>query len=1649
LKKASEIQRKSRLSQVLHMMLALALMIGWIPAVPQAVRATAGTPGGVDEAALRLWLKADTGSVTLSGSDVTQWRDSSGKGNHFVNDGSIAAISARPKPKYVSSNIGLNYQPTIQFVRSGSSILQDANGLFGDGESVNDASVFTVAGGVPTIENTQLFDESLTSGNFGASLPHKLNSNTADGFGTVIWDAGILTSGSGFPRVTATNQVTKSLYNMWGLHFDANPTVESAVYQSIYRDGQTVLDSTAPRLPFIGKADGPMSIGSAAGGGSGYNGQMGEMIVFTAPLTPTQRRQVETYLAIKFGTSLTEGNYLSAGSSPLVVWDAAVNAAYNNNVAGVALDQVGALAQAQSKSSSPGVPQVVIRAANSLTDKQYLLWGDNGSTEPAVPYGSGFMKLARTWKVQNTGNTGTVQVAIPVSVIPLGGVLLQSNDNGFVSSTQVPLSPTQIGGVDYYAAEATLTDGSYFTFAEKLPEVQLTSLELWDAAQQVAMNTAFLPSKTSGYEAVVAEAVDNIRVMAQAEAGTHINIILNNYVNTNLVIADPTQLPLVPGVNKLTIELSKGDSINAYHVDVVRKLSKGANGKIELNAGTVTASSYQPNTTNIPTNVVDGIWDTDVRWSASGQGQWLQFDLGRPETVTYMQIAFLNAHERLSNFEILGSNDAEFTTSVVLLPQRKSRILQLTDQLLQPYVLKNPASLRYLRIVGYGNTAEGSSGNWNSITETELYTGTPPVIVEPEEPSGPPQAGDKPVEAVPPMTVVKVSTANQLQAALDQVVQGTVIELQSGIYEQNGPFVIKNKQGSSALPIRITAAELGKAIITGNSYMHVENSKHIEVSGLTFRNGIGGAGGEQTLLDRGWNAEDEFIKTRAGVHPGVELYNSSNVSILRNTFALDETGQPYRFSTPDGQVWCLTGIEGSCRIGGGDSYNPDSPVYSGPTPHTDSSLITDNGTHRHYIRVEGISSHNRIAYNEIGPKKGFGAVVTYNGEAGHNISQNDVIEYNYFHSLGPRVTNGMEAIRLGLSGLSLKSGHVTIQHNLFDGLNAEDEIISVKSSDNIIRYNTLRNSFGGIVARHGHRNSFYGNFIIGDGKKAGMGGFRIYGNDHKIYNNYMEGLTDRGIELDGGSHDGGPDGGSNPTVTWKEGSTEQSAVLNTLSSEKQTEILRGHWRQYNVQIFNNTLVNIGGKTNSFYIGGRTYQPVGSKITNNLVFSNAGTIFHETNLITDASRPTYAGNQVDGVAAISANATVIGATYKGDLRLIRSTDGLIRLSGYSPAIDASQGTYYLADDMDGQTRYTTPDVGADEYSAGVTPTQRPLTTLDVGPQAGRNIPIEEDEPNLSSLMLQPSLLLSPEFNSNTTFYKVMIPSGSGSVKLIPTALATGSQIRMSIDGKADQLLLSGQESQTLTIAANGSVIRVEVKLPSGKSKTYTIFAEREREIHYSSPDTPAPAPVPVPVPTPVPMPTPAPIPAQPEPTTPSPSEQVVEFVDAKSHWAGEVITEAVKKGIVNGYPDGSFKPEEPMTRLHFAALIVRALGLSGVGEGVTFTDEADIPEWATGEVSAAIEAGILNGYEDHSLRPNQSINRAEMVTMLLRAYKQNTKFSDAPFFSDTSLIPEWAQSSVNEAAALGLIEGRDNNEFAPNETATRAEAVMVLMRMLEQ
>lgn len=343
--------------------------------------------------------------------------------------------------------------------------------------------------------------------------------------------------------------------------------------------------------------------------------------------------------------------------------------------------------------------------------------------------------------------------------------------------------------------------------------------------------------------------------------------------------------------------------------------------------------------------------------------------------------------------------------------------------------------------------------------------------------------------------------------------------------------------------------------------------------------------------------------------------------------------------------------------------------------------LTENGNSLKWLYIGGENSHhNRIDRNLFEEKHDLGNFITFDGSS-TQVSQYDIVEYNHFRNIGPRADNEMEAIRVGWSNISMSNGYITLQYNLFENCDGDPEIVSVKSGGNIFRYNTVRNSQGVVSSRHGNGNSFYGNFFLGDGSKSGLGGIRIYGQDHKVYNNYFEGLTGSGYDA---------------TIAVDGGDVDTSGALNA------------HWRVYRAEIVNNTLVN---NMTGIEIG-KNYSlaPKDSTIANNIIEGSSGKLINEFKAPVNM---TYEGNIAYPAGSATVGITASAAQVNAADPLFTTANGLQKLSGTSPAINASAGDYsYISEDMDGQPRSGIADTGADEYRTDAI-LRMPLTTSDVG------------------------------------------------------------------------------------------------------------------------------------------------------------------------------------------------------------------------------------------------------------------------------------------------------------------------------------------------
>lgn len=165
----------------------------------------------------------------------------------------------------------------------------------------------------------------------------------------------------------------------------------------------------------------------------------------------------------------------------------------------------------------------------------------------------------------------------------------------------------------------------------------------------------------------------------------------------------------------------------------------------------------------------------------------------------------------------------------------------------------------------------------------------------------------------------------------------------------------------------------------------------------------------------------------------------------------------------------------------------------------------------------------------------------------------------------------------------------------------------------------------------------------------------------------------------------------------------------------------------------------------------------------------------------------------------------------------------------------------------------------------------------------------------------------------------------------------------------------------------------------------------------------------------------------------------EFSDITGHWASSDIMALTSKGLIGGYPDGTFRPDAIITRAEFSALLVRALKLPERSDSA-FPDT--VGHWAAGSLATARMYRVANGYPDGRAHPDEPLTRAEMAVMLSNALHPAP---GGPDFSDTS--NHWANSEIRKIAGYKLMSGYPDGTFAPDAAATRAEAASVIARVL--
>ncbi|MEX2355470.1 MAG: S-layer homology domain-containing protein [Thermaerobacterales bacterium] len=183
-----------------------------------------------------------------------------------------------------------------------------------------------------------------------------------------------------------------------------------------------------------------------------------------------------------------------------------------------------------------------------------------------------------------------------------------------------------------------------------------------------------------------------------------------------------------------------------------------------------------------------------------------------------------------------------------------------------------------------------------------------------------------------------------------------------------------------------------------------------------------------------------------------------------------------------------------------------------------------------------------------------------------------------------------------------------------------------------------------------------------------------------------------------------------------------------------------------------------------------------------------------------------------------------------------------------------------------------------------------------------------------------------------------------------------------------------------------------------------------------------------------------------------------FPDTENHWAETDVALLVSRGVVNGYPDGHFRPDGTVTRAELSKMLVGALMgpdvLAAGPDALPFSDRSTVPIWAGGAVMAGVQAGLIAGFEDGTFRPADQVTREQAVAMTVRALSmapggqtgsREVRGAETEF-ADLDAISPWARGAAVAGAAEGLVHGFEDGTFRPLLTLTRGQAAALIVRL---
>lgn len=471
--------------------------------------------------------------------------------------------------------------------------------------------------------------------------------------------------------------------------------------------------------------------------------------------------------------------------------------------------------------------------------------------------------------------------------------------------------------------------------------------------------------------------------------------------------------------------------------------------------------------------------------------------------------------------------------------------------------------------------------------------------------------------------------------------------------------------------------------------------------------------------------------------------------------------------------------------------------------NTISQCNFSNVVSKNYIHFLEGSHHNELTYCNIEEKP-----ATMNAGPGIQITTSSTVvnhtkisHCTFLNFDGDGADFGNEPIRIGLGIEQNNTSAAVVEYCYFENLGKGDsETISIKSTSNVIRYNTFnKNQQAQLVLRTGNKTSAYGNFFINSG------GIRVKeGNNHMIYNNYFEGVGNAGY-----------------------------SAIQLMNFKLNKKTLVGEPLDiiyvYNNTFYNSAEVDLGGEGEN--------PPKNVKIANNIFYKTAGSAF--TN---DNPNVSFANNIFFGGGEIGISATKNSFT-KIDPKLALNTSGFYGLTAASPAIDnaITNNPAILANvnedndanlmlDIQGQSRTadkSKKDIGCDEYSNAAI-SNHPLKKSEVGPSYLSGVSSDPKSFSLIKTKIVEDPLLKEKTTFENEYFKVSKNTVAANSEKLGSRVIVGlSNVKIKFPGKNEKIargeIAVYKENEDYKIT-NGEFIEIVVKKEHPKLTTLEKWLE---------------------------------------------------------------------------------------------------------------------------------------------------------------------------------------------------------------------------------